>query len=114
MASLGTLISSGNANGDGDAETCEKIGGENATVTESNAVGNHSFCTFKLIDITDIRPLFTRTNSCKEVRNQLLISHDEDALNDRELLLLCDLNQSNIFSTYLLIPFLILTSMIWR
>ena len=29
--------------------------------------------------------------SCKEVRNQLLISHNEGLLNDHELLLLCDL-----------------------
>ena len=33
---------------------------------------------------------------CKEVRNQFLISHDEGVLNDHELLLLYDLNRSNI------------------
>ena len=34
--------------------------------------------------------------SCKEVRNQLLISHDQGVLNDHGLLLLCDLNRCNI------------------
>ena len=34
--------------------------------------------------------------SCKEVRNQFLISHDEGVLNDHELLLLYDLNRCNI------------------
>ena len=29
------------------------------------------------IDVIDFRPLFIRLASCKEVRNQLLISHDE-------------------------------------
>ena len=33
--------------------------------------------------------------SLKEVRNQLLISHNEGVLNDDELLLLYDLNRSN-------------------
>ena len=34
--------------------------------------------------------------SCKEVRNQLLISSGEGVLNDHELLLLCDLKRSDI------------------
>ena len=33
--------------------------------------------------------------SSKEVRNQLLISHDEGVINDEEFLLLYDLNRSN-------------------
>ena len=33
--------------------------------------------------------------SLKEVRNQLLISHDDGAINDEELLLLYDLNGSD-------------------
>ena len=33
--------------------------------------------------------------SFKEVRNQLLISHDDGAINDEELLLLYDINRSN-------------------
>ena len=57
---------------------------------QSSTVGNHSFCTVKLIDVIDIRPLFIRVASCEEIRNQLLISHDEGVLNDHGLLLLCD------------------------
>ncbi|XP_020622132.1 uncharacterized protein LOC110059752 [Orbicella faveolata] len=53
------------------------------------------FCTVKFIDVIDIRPLFIRMTSLTEVRDQLLISHDEGVLNDDELLLLYDLNQSN-------------------
>ncbi|CAH3144544.1 unnamed protein product, partial [Porites evermanni] len=33
--------------------------------------------------------------SFKEVRNQLLISHDDGAINDEELLLMYDINRSN-------------------
>ena len=33
--------------------------------------------------------------SLKEVRNQLLISHNDGVINDEELLLLCDLNRSD-------------------
>ena len=33
--------------------------------------------------------------SLKEVRNQLLISHDDGVINDKELLLLYDLNRSD-------------------
>ena len=36
--------------------------------------------------------------SCKEVRNQLLISSGEGVLNDHELLLLCDLKRSDILN----------------
>ena len=40
--------------------------------------------------------MLIRMTSCKEVRNQLLVSKDEGVLNDLELLLLYDLNRSNI------------------
>ena len=76
---LGTL-SSRNIDGDGDA------------------VGNHSLCTVNLIDVIDIRPLSIRMTSCQKVRNQLLISHDEGVLNDHKLLLLCNLDWSNILN----------------
>ena len=51
-----------------------------------------------LIDVIDIRPVFIRmTLKCKEVRYQLLISHDEGVLNVYELLLLYDfVKRSNI------------------
>ena len=48
------------------------------------------------MDVIDIRPLFIRMTSCIEVRIQLLLSHVEDVLNDHEVLLLYDLNRSNI------------------
>ena len=52
--------------------------------------------TFKLIGVIDVRPLFIRMTSCKEVRNQLLISHGGGVLSDHELLLLCDLYRCDI------------------
>ena len=52
---------------------------------KSNTVGNHSFCTVKLYNgVIDIRPLFIRMASCEEVRNQLLISHDEGVKRSRD------------------------------
>ena len=38
--------------------------------------------------------------SLKEVRNQLLISHDEGVINDEELLFLYDLNRSDNLDSY--------------
>ena len=40
-------------------------------------VGNRGFRTVELIDIIVLHPLFIRMTSLKEVRNQLLINHNE-------------------------------------
>ena len=45
--------------------------------TLSSIVGNRGVCTVKLIDVIVLRPLFIRVTLLKEVRNQLLISHNE-------------------------------------
>ena len=81
--------------------------------TLSSIVEKRRFRIVKFIDIIVLRPLSIRMTSLKDVRNQLLISHNEGVGNNDELLLLYDLNRSNI-STYLIIPFPILTSMIWE
>ena len=65
LSSLGTL-SSGNADGDGNAETVRRLRRERRcsgnSQTLSSTVGNRGFRTVKLIDIIDIRPLFIRMN----------------------------------------------------
>ena len=96
---VGTL-SSGNADGDGDAETCEKTRERTPLWWEFTTIKQHrrdrGFGTAKLIEIIDFRPLFyIRMTSFIEVRNQLLISNDEGVWNDDELLLLYDLSRSN-------------------
>lgn len=52
--------------------------------------------------------------SLKEVRNQLLISHDDGVINDEELPLLHDLNRSDNVNRVRTILILVLTSIIWK
>lgn len=80
---IGTL-SNDNADGDGDPETCEKTGGENAVVAR---ILKHQAVLSERGGL--------KMTSLKDVRNQLLISHEEGVLNDEEFLLLHDLNRSN-------------------
>ena len=101
METYGTL-SSGNADGDGDAETCEKtrertpLWWEFTNIKQQCTRRDRRFRTAKLIEMIDFRPQFyIRMTSFKEVRNQLLISNDESMRNDDELLLLYDLSRSN-------------------
>ena len=72
----------------GTAQNPQKDWGENAVVAGiSKQLSSH----YKT-------PLMT---SLKEVRNQLLISHDDGVINDKELLLLYDLNEyDNVDLTY--------------
>ena len=77
---LGTL-SSGNADGDGDAETCEKARKRTPLWWEFTNIKQHrrdrGFGTAKLLEIIDFRPLFIIRMTFKEVRNKHLISNDE-------------------------------------
>ena len=95
MCEIQGTLSSGNADGDGNAETCENAGERAPLWREFTNIKQHRrkprfpplSSLLTLLTFVLCLSGWTGMTSLKGVRNQLLIIHDEGVLNDDKLLL---------------------------